>query len=568
MTVDRRPRVSFTARAARLVSGTSAGRRAAALSEELRRRRAPLHWTNLFGVVALACIVLLFVTGFLLMFWYTPSSTRVVYDGPYAPLGGAEMSKALRSTLAISFEVPGGLLVRQVHHWAGLLLPAALLLQLAATFFTGAFRRPRRLSWLLLFGLLLAALLGGWSGYALPDDMLSGTGLRIVEGIVLGIPVVGTWLSALLFGGEFPGRIIENLYPIHIAVVPVLLVLLLAGRWRRAYVNGPAQFRGPGRTEDRIVGVPVLPTLAVRTGGLFAIVTGALVLIGATVTVSPVWLYGPSSPGDASAGSQPDWYTGFLDGALRLIPPGWEFEWLGRTWTLAVLVPLAVVGLFLLALAVYPFVEEWVTGDHRDHHLLDRPRNEPTRTAIGVAGIVFYGVLWGAASADLVATHFHLAVESVVAGYQVLAIAGPPIAFWLTRRVCLALQKRDRDILLHGYETGRIVRLPGGEYAEVHGTVDAEERTRLAGPLAAHPVDARPDEDGRLRLTERLRAALSRAYFEDRLEPVGDGAGVGGAPSAGPLGPAGDGTAGGEVRGGPTDEALTGGAATRTPGAA
>lgn len=520
MSVDRRPRPSFTARASRLLANTSAGRRTAALTAELRTRRVPLHWTNLFGVVALASVVVLFVTGFLLMFWYTPSGTRLVYDGPYLPLDGVEMSKALRSTLTISFEVPGGLLVRQAHHWAGLLLPAALLLQLAVTFFTGAFRRPRRLSWLLLFGLGLTALLGGWSGYALPDDMLSGTGLRIVEGIVLGIPVVGTWLSALLFGGEFPGRIIENLYPIHTAVVPVLLVLLLAARWRSGYANRPAQFAGPGRTEERIVGVPVLPNLAVRAGGLFAIVTAVIVVLAATVTVSPVWLYGPSSPGDASAGSQPDWYTGFLDGALRLIPPGWEVEWLGRTWTLAVVVPLAVVGLFLLAVAVYPFVEEWITGDHRDHHLLDRPRNEPTRTGIGVAGLLFYGVLWGAASADLAATHFHLAVESVVAGYQVLAVAGPPLAFWLTRRVCLALQKRDRDILLHGYETGRIVRLPGGEYVELHARVDADEQARLTGPVAAHPVDARPDQDGRLRLTERLRAALSRAYFEDRLEPV------------------------------------------------
>ncbi|WP_431245896.1 cytochrome b [Leifsonia xyli] len=434
------------------------------------------------------------------------------------------MSKALQSTLAISFELPGGLLVRQAHHWAALLLPAALILQLAVTFFTGAFRPPRRLAWLLLFGLLLTALAGGWSGYALPDDMLSGTGLRIVEGIVLGIPVVGTWLSALLFGGEFPGRIIENLYPIHVAVVPVLLIVLMAARARSAYVNGPAQFAGPGRTEERIVGVPVWPNLAVRAGGLLALVTGGILLLAATVTISPVWLYGPSSPGDASAGSQPDWYTGFLDGALRLVPPGWEVEWLGRTWTPAILLPLLVVGLFLLAIAVYPFVEEWVTGDHAEHHLLDRPRNEPTRTGLGVAALVFYGALWGAGSADLVATHFHLTVESVVAWYQAMVVLGPFVAFLLTRRVCLALQKRDRDILLHGYETGRIVRLPGGEYAEVHGRVDAVERYRLAGPAAAHGAAAHPDENGRLRWSERMRAALARVYFEDRLQPLGDGA--------------------------------------------
>jgi ubiquinol-cytochrome c reductase cytochrome b subunit len=170
--------------------------------------------------------------------------------------------------------------------------------------------------------------------------------------------------------------------------------------------------------------------------------------------------------------------------------------------------------------AVYPFVEEWVTGDHRDHHLLDRPRNEATRTGVGVGALVFYGVLWGTASADLVATHFHLAVESVVVTAQVLVVAGPPVAFWITRRVCLALQKRDRDILLHGYETGRIVRLPGGEYVELHERVDADERVHLAGPAPARPATLRPDDRGRLRLSERLRAGLSRAFFEDRLEPA------------------------------------------------
>ncbi|MDR6969770.1 cytochrome b N-terminal domain-containing protein [Leifsonia shinshuensis] len=523
MPVDRRIHPSVTARLSRVVSNTSAGRRAVGLREELRMRRAPLHWTNLFGVVAFACVVVLFVTGFILMFAYAPSSDRVTYDGPYLPLAGAEMSKALRSTLAVTFELPGGLLVRQAHHWAALLLPAALILQLAVSFFTGAFRRPRRLSWVLLFGLLITALIGGWSGYALPDDMLSGTGLRIVEGIVLGIPVVGTWLSALLFGGEFPGRIIENLYPIHVAVVPVLLVVLIAARARSAYVNGPVQFAGPGRTEERVVGVPVWPNLAVRAGGLFALVTGGLLLVAATVTISPIWLYGPSSPGAASAGSQPDWYTGFLDGALRLVPPGWEVVWLGRTWTLAILVPLAVVGLYLLAVAVYPFVEQWVTGDRLDHRILDRPRNEPTRTGLGVAALVFYGALWGAGSADLVATHFHVTVESVVALYQAIVVLGPVVAFLVTRRVCLALQKRDREILVHGYETGRIVRLPGGEYVEVHSDVDAAERYRLAGPTAVRADDVRPDEAGRLRLAERVRGALARIFFEDRLQPVDDG---------------------------------------------
>jgi len=248
--------------------------------------------------------------------------------------------------------------------------------------------------------------------------------------------------------------------------------------------------------------------------------------VSATVTIDPVWLYGPSAPGDASAGSQPDWYTGFLDGALRLVPPGWEFVWLGHTWTLSVLVPLAVVGAFLLTVVAYPFFEEWVTGDSSDHHLLDRPRNAATRTALGVGALVFYCALWAAGSADLVATHFHLGVESVVGVDQAAVILGPPIAFSITRRVCLGLQRKDQEILLHGYETGRIVRLPGGEYVELHRQVDASELRRLRNTSERHGYVARPTEDGRLHRADRLRAAVARFFFEDRIAPGEDTAGI------------------------------------------
>lgn len=439
----------------------------------------PNHWSNAFGIVSLGSLLVVFATGLLLMFFYTPSSTPVEYSGNYPALAGAEVSAAFDSTMHLTFGVPGGLLLRQAHHWAALLLPASLILQLLSTFFTGGFRRPRRGQWVLLFLIFVVALVGGWSGYALPDDMLSGTGLRIVEGIALGIPVIGTWLSALLFGGEYPGEIIAHLYPLHVAIVPILLVALIVLRIASIYSTKPAQFTAPGRTEGNVVGIPLFPDAAARAGGLLSVVMAIILLIAATVTVNPIWLYGPSSSGDASAGSQPDWYTGFLDGALRLVPPGWEFVWLDRTWSLAVLVPLIVVSLFLLLVVAYPFIEEWGTGDHRDHHLLDRPRNTPTRTGIGVAGIVFYGALWAAGSADLVSTQLQLSIEGVIAFLRAVVLAGPLLAFELTRRFCLGLQRKDHEVLLHGYETGRIVRLPGGEYVEVHQPLDEYQRWSL-----------------------------------------------------------------------------------------
>ena len=328
-------------------------RRLARLIDRLRHRASPSHWSFLFGIVSLACLVVLIVTGVILMFFYEPSSATLAYRGRYPLLQGVEMSEAFASILRISFDVNGGLLVRQAHHWAALVLPAALILQLLSTFFTGAFRKPRRLSWLLLFGIFVLALVAGWSGYALPDDMLSATGLRIAQGVALGIPVVGTPLAWILFGGEFPGRIIPTLYGIHL-VAPALLVVLLAVRLRLSWRQRPPQFPGPGRTEDNVVGVPMWPTMAAKAAGLFFLTAGVLTLMAGTLTISPVWLYGPAAPGSASAGSQPDWYTGFLDGALRLVPAGWEFVWLGRTWTLAVLVPLAAVGLFLALVGPIP----------------------------------------------------------------------------------------------------------------------------------------------------------------------------------------------------------------------
>jgi ubiquinol-cytochrome c reductase cytochrome b subunit len=536
MPTDHRHTASLTTRASGYFRAhTVLGRRLVAFRTELAQRRVPLHWSNLFGVVALTSTIILFVTGILLMFVYQPSSDRTTYDGSYSPLQGTEVSEAFDSVMTLSFETPGGLLLRQLHHWSALLLPAALILQLLVMFFTGGFRRPRRGSWVLLVVLFVVALAGGWSGYALPDDMLSSSGLRIVQGIILGIPVVGTWISALLFGGEFPGSIIENLYPIHILIVPVVLVGLLLARARLSYRHKPAQFAAPGRDENRIVGIPLLPNAASLAAALMALVSGVLILMSATVTVTPTWTYGPADPSNASAGSQPDWYTGFLDGALRLVPPGWEVEWLGRTWTLSVLIPLAAIGVFLLLVAVYPFLEGWISGDRTEHHILDRPRNTATRTGIGVAGMVFYGVLWAAASADVASVAFRLSFESIILTLQILLLLGPPAAFEITRRVCLALQKKDREIALHGYETGRIVRLPGGEYVEMHQPVDVYERWRLIAHTHPTALPARPDAAGRLTLAERVRARLATWFFEDRIDPASASELVG-APVVAPVG--------------------------------
>jgi ubiquinol-cytochrome c reductase cytochrome b subunit len=491
------------------------------LVRELGRKIFPDHWSFMLGEVALYSFVVILLSGTFLTFFFDPSMTPVEYEGSYVPLKGLEMSAAMASTLDISFEIRGGLLMRQIHHWAALMFVASIGLHMLRVYFTGAFRKPRELNWVIGFVLFILAMAEGFTGYSLPDDLLSGNGLRIIDGMIKGMPIVGTWTSYLLFGGEFPGtEIIPRLYVLHILLLPAILVAALGVHMVLLVVNKHTQFAGPGRTEQNVVGVPIMPVFAAKAGGFFFIVFGVLVLISSFFTINPIWNYGPYDPSPVSAGTQPDWYIGFADGILRLIPPGWEIVLFGYTFSFNILVPMGVLGLFIVLVMVYPFIEAWITGDQREHHIADRPRNAPMRTAIGAAGVTFYAVLWAAASSDIMATHFRLAVEDVTHALQTLLILGPILAFIVTKRICLNLQKRDREIALHGYESGRIVRLPGGEYIEVHEPLDEYERWRLVSYDDYQPLMLRPNARGRISLSDRGRAVVSKWFFEDRIAPV------------------------------------------------
>jgi ubiquinol-cytochrome c reductase cytochrome b subunit len=489
--------------------------------KELGRKIFPDHWSFMLGEVALYSFIVILLSGTFLTFFFQASMVEVEYDGSWAPLRGVQMSAAMSSTLDISFDIRGGLLMRQVHHWAALLFVASIGLHMLRVFFTGAFRKPRELNWIVGFTLFILAMLEGFTGYSLPDDLLSGNGLRIIDGMVKGLPIIGTWTSYLLFGGEFPGTdIVGRLYTVHILLGPAILVAALGLHLVLMVVNKHTQFAGPGRTENNVVGVPIMPVFAAKAGGFFFIIFGVIMLIGATVTINPIWVYGPYDPSPISAGTQPDWYIGFADGALRLVPPGWEFELFGFTLSLNILIPLLILPLFLVIVAIYPFFEQWVTGDKREHHFADRPRNAPMRTAIGSAGVAFYAVLWAAASSDLIATHFRLSIEWVTHGLQALVFVAPVAAFFIAHRICIGLQKKDREIALHGYESGRIVRLPGGEYIEVHQPLNEYERWTLVSFEDYRPLMLRPNRRGRISPLERARSVMSRFFFEDRIEPV------------------------------------------------
>jgi len=444
------------------------------------RKVFPDHWSFMLGEIALWSFVVCLLTGVFLTFWFRPSMTEVVYDGSYTPLRGIEMSEAYASTLDISFEVRGGLLMRQIHHWAAMLFAISITVHMLRVFFTGAYRKPRELNWLVGVGLFSLSLIEGFAGYSLPDDLLSGTGLRFVDGLIRSIPVVGAYAEFFIFDGEFPGEaIIPRLYTVHVLLIPGLLVALITLHMLLLVYQKHTQWPGPGRTENNVVGYPMMPVYAAKAGGFFFVVFGVTALMSALVQINPIWRYGPYNPAEVTAGSQPDIYMGWVEGAVRIMP-AWESEFLGLTWSWNIFIPGVVMltSLFVV-LALYPFIEQWVTKDRREHHLLERPRNAPVRTAFGVAGITFYGLMLIAGGNDIIALVFQLDIYAITWFMRIAVFVGPVIAFIVTKRICLGLQRADRERVLHGYETGIIVRSPDGEYTERHAPLSPVEAYQL-----------------------------------------------------------------------------------------
>jgi ubiquinol-cytochrome c reductase cytochrome b subunit len=413
---------------------------ATSFTREALNKVFPDHWSFMIGEIALYCFVFLVATGTFLAFFFVPSAREVVYRGSYDPLHGVEVSEAFASVLRLSFDVRAGLVIRQAHHWAALLFVAAIVAHLARIFFTGAFRRPRELNWIIGVTLLLLAILNGFTGYSLPDDLLSGTGLRIAYSILLSVPLIGTWLAYLAFGGEFPAPdILSRLQVLHIYLVPLAMFGLIAAHLAIIWRQKHTQFPGRGRTETNVVGSVLWPTYAARSVGLFFALSALLGAMGGLLQINPVWLYGPFIPEAVSSPAQPDWYVGWLEGALRIFPP-WEPELFGlrlpNPFFPGILLPLVTFAL----LYAWPFLEARFTGDRAEHHLLDRPRDRPLRTAIGVGVLSFYAVLLLAGSNDILARFLGVPVGGVTAVFRALVFVLPLVAALIAHRVMRALR--------------------------------------------------------------------------------------------------------------------------------
>jgi ubiquinol-cytochrome c reductase cytochrome b subunit len=449
-------------------SGGPAVKRLAAgprrLVPDALRRDPRDRWAAVFGRIAGYSFAVAVVTGVLLLPFFRPSMATLVYHGSYRLLDGVTMSQAYQSVLAISFDVRGGLLIRQVHHWSADLFVAAIILRLLRAFFRGRFSGRALPDWLIWVALLPLGMLAAYTGTILPDDGLSGGSLSVITGVLLSLPLIGTHLVSWIFAGTPPGhQIIGRDYWVHIFVLPALAGALLLLSFRPS-------LRWPRRA---------------RPDPLLLFTCAVLVLLGTIAQINPVWLVGPYQPGSISVGAVPDWYMAFLDGPLRVMP-AWELTVAGHPLALGVLIPgLVVPAVFFTCLALYPVADRRITGGRPPRGLLPPTRADlANRTAAGVAGLTFYGLLWAAAANDQIAYHLHLDLYMVTWTFRVLVLAGPALAFLLTRVICHTQADRRRDEDLHGRETGRIVRNPHGGYTEIR------EPARRASPSADPPGPA------------------------------------------------------------------------------
>lgn len=457
----------------------------------------PTHWSFMLGEIALYSFLILLLTGVYLTLFFDPSITKVIYDGAYLPLNGVEMSRAYETALNLSFEVRGGLFIRQMHHWAALMFMVSMTVHMLRIFFTGAFRRPREANWIIGCVLLLLGMAEGFMGYSLPDDLLSGVGLRIMSAIIVGLPIIGTWMHWLIFGGDFPSELmLDRFYIAHVLIIPGVILGLIAAHLALVWYQKHTQFPGPGRAENNVVGVRILPLFGIKAAAFGLITAGVLALMAGLTTINAIWLLGPYNPAQVSAGSQPDIYMLWTDGLARVMP-AWEL-YLGHYTVPGAFWVAMLAGLMVVLLIAYPFIEAKITGDTAHHNLLQRPRDVPVRTSLGMMGIAFYFLVTLSGGNDLFAYHFGVSLNAMTWVGRIGLIVLPPLAYFVTYRICIGLQRSDREVLEHGIETGVIKMMPNGAFVEIHqplGEVD-EHGHPVPLPYAGAPVPKQMNQLG------------------------------------------------------------------------
>jgi ubiquinol-cytochrome c reductase cytochrome b subunit len=454
----------------------------------------PDHWSFLLGEIALYSFIVLIGTGIFLTLYYIPSDSQVFYHGSYPLLRDQQMSEAYRSVLDITFDVPAGLLFRQIHHWAANLFVASIVLHLIRIFFTGAYRKPRDFNYYIGLTMLGLAILEGFAGYSLVDDLLSGMGLAIANAVVLSVPFVGGQMGSLIWGGQFPGTdsFFSRLEILHVFLIPLTLMGLIGAHLASVMRQHHSQFPGRGRRERNVVGTPLWPAYALRSIGLLLAVASVLVLLGGLIQINPIWQWGPYHSYASENGAQPDWYIGWLIGALRLMP-NFEPVIAGRT-----IIPNPFWGGLLFPLFVFavlfawPTVERRVTGDQRQHDLLDRPRDRPNRTAIGAAFFSWVVIIFAVGATDRVFFRLHISYTAMIHFWRVGVWVVPIVVFFATRSVARAL-KRSEVHPLRGFVGTVITRGPDGA-ARVLAEAENARRPPHEPPVGTVPGHTYPEQ--------------------------------------------------------------------------
>lgn len=408
----------------------------------------PDHWSFLLGEVAVYAFIVLVVTGVYIALFFEPSFAETVYHGSYEPLQGFTMSEAYKSVLEISFDVKAGLLMRQTHHWAANVFVAAIVVHLLRVFFTGAYRKPRELTWVVGLLMLFTTLLEGYLGYSMLDDLLSGMGLVIGYAVAESLPLIGGDLALGIWGAPFPGdpAFEPRMYFFHVFILPVAIGTMMAVHLALVASHHHTQFRRTRRqSERRLLGSPLFPAQVPRSLGLLFLSAGLLFLLGGLVQINPVWEWGPFEVALSTNGAQPDWYLGWLIGAMRLVP-GFdvtigEYTLVPNSFWGGALFPLVV----FLVLGAYPWVEKRIRGERGFSNVLDRPRDRPGRTAFGAAFFSWVALVLFAGSADRV--YVFLGIVDYVTQvwvYRAAVFVVPIVVYFVAKRVCKELERAER----------------------------------------------------------------------------------------------------------------------------
>ena len=402
----------------------------------------PAEDSFLLGEVALFCFLVLVLTGTFLGMFFEPSTSEVEYEGSVAQYQGEELPESFVSVLHITYDVPYGMLLRRMHHWAAHLFVASMGLHMLRVFFTGAYRNPREPNWVVGSGLAVTSMFAAYTGYALPFDEFASTATGIGYNIALSVPLVGDVLSKLVFGGSFPSSAtIPRFYFLHVFVLPLLIAGLIAVHMailiHQKHTEAPREGdvhgeRAVAKDDDSVViGLPAFPNQTAVSAVVFFLTLATLSLLAGFLPVHNVAEYGPNDPASTPALIMPDWFLMWLYGFLKLIPGWMSFTVFGVHVNTEFIGGMLLPGLVIGAMVLWPFIDRRAEPTHFTASPLDRPR----ATAVGITGVVFVMVASIAGMNNILADVLGVETSSLTLPLTALLLLYPLVAGGITYAV-------------------------------------------------------------------------------------------------------------------------------------